>query len=60
MSRVSLTAQHQPGRKYSTDVQGVEGCTVLHVISRRAVYTAHFSENVGCKPRSGRSLAEGE
>ncbi|RAH78953.1 hypothetical protein BO86DRAFT_391406 [Aspergillus japonicus CBS 114.51] len=59
MSRMSLTAQHQPGRKYNTDVQDVEGCTVLHIISRRAVYTAHFCGDVGCKLRSERSRAEG-
>ncbi|KAI0903985.1 hypothetical protein F4824DRAFT_505528 [Ustulina deusta] len=35
--------------------EGLEGCTVLTVVSRRAVYMAHFFENLAFAPESGKA-----
>ncbi|PLB46598.1 hypothetical protein P170DRAFT_477479 [Aspergillus steynii IBT 23096] len=37
-------------QQYSTGAEGLEGCTVLYIISRKAVYGVHWFENVSFDP----------
>ncbi|KAF9883746.1 hypothetical protein FE257_003000 [Aspergillus nanangensis] len=37
-------------KEWSTGVEGLKGCTVLYIISRKAVYATHWWENVSFSP----------
>ncbi|KNG91386.1 hypothetical protein ANOM_000426 [Aspergillus nomiae NRRL 13137] len=40
------------GYQYSTGFSGLEGCTILYIISRKGVYAVHWFENVSFSPDS--------
>ncbi|KAH8431508.1 uncharacterized protein LDX57_009171 [Aspergillus melleus] len=37
-------------REFSTGIEGLKGCTALYIISRKAVYGAHYWESVSFAP----------
>jgi hypothetical protein len=40
------------------EIQGLHGCTVLVVLSRQAVYVAHYTEELAFSPPKGQSQAQ--